>query len=822
MEDLLGRLLGLDQLRLGDGDVNLDWLNPTPAWLFALIAAALLVGALSVYRRERQDVSTTVKSVLAVVRTLVILIIVIMLLGPMLTVEIAREKRSVVLFLIDVSDSMGKRDPRPQAEAVLEELAAACGVPAEDAARMSRLDLVKAVLRNQKLGILDQLSARMRLAFYTFARRPQTFKPEDLATLQPGGNETALGDAIQLAVAQHRGEQIAAIVLFSDGRSNTGRDPVDISKLLQRQYVPIFTVAPGDPQPPRDVAIRPKPVADTVPINDTLRVGYTIRSEGFEGQDQEVDLYFYRLDDETSALPTDPKEIEKLIGDPRSRLIQTDRLKLSSAAEETRGFEWTPADKGLYMGIIRARTREEELTHKNNYLLFRVRVTDDVVKVLYIDHLPRWEYRYLKNALVRDDTFLVHCLLTSADPDFPQDKSLPEGRKREQLEEYKEYFSPLQEFPRDIKALLKYEVIVIGDVPPEHMGGEHTLKDIVRFVEEFGGGVIFVAGTRFNPESFVGTPLEKLLPVIAQGRQGEPALFDKELHYVLSDEGKRHATTGFVSKVEDNEKIWHELLPRLFWHKRVKETKPATHTLVHLQAVKNGGSRYPLFVYAHYGRGRVFLSLTDETWRWRFNTGDGPYFFPFWKQTMRWLREPRLHSAHRYTITLERDSYIIGEKIPIRVEAFDSNYQRLTEPKLDLEIVPPNGKPERHLMDGDGKGTYKHAITPQDVGRYELRVGDPREPGEMVKEQFEVIIPNREDENPIIDTDRLADVAKESADGEFLPLKAAATLPAKIKTKIMRFGELKQDDIWDSPLFYLLFALLITTEWVVRKMFRML
>jgi len=34
--------------------------------------------------------------------------------------------------------------------------------------------------------------------------------------------------------------------------------------------------------------------------------------------------------------------------------------------------------------------------------------------------------------------------------------------------------------------------------------------------------------------------------------------------------------------------------------------------------------------------------------------------------------------------------------------------------------------------------------------------------------------------------------------------------------------ETKEDDLWDSPLVFLVFATLITAEWILRKIFRML
>jgi uncharacterized membrane protein len=43
-----------------------------------------------------------------------------------------------------------------------------------------------------------------------------------------------------------------------------------------------------------------------------------------------------------------------------------------------------------------------------------------------------------------------------------------------------------------------------------------------------------------------------------------------------------------------------------------------------------------------------------------------------------------------------------------------------------------------------------------------------------------------------------------------------------IRRSEQQLRETKEDDLWDSPLAYLLFALLITAEWILRKIFRML
>ena len=47
-------------------------------------------------------------------------------------------------------------------------------------------------------------------------------------------------------------------------------------------------------------------------------------------------------------------------------------------------------------------------------------VLADKIKVLYVEGPPRYEYRYLAHALVRDPTMEAQILLLSADPGYPQ------------------------------------------------------------------------------------------------------------------------------------------------------------------------------------------------------------------------------------------------------------------------------------------------------------------------------------------------------------------------------------------------------------------
>ena len=118
--------------------------------------------------------------------------------------------------------------------------------------------------------------------------------------------------------------------------------------------------------------------------------------------------------------------------------------------------------------------------------------------MLLIDSAPRWEFRELKTLLEREKTVELHTVLQEADLEFAdQDATAQQLRGR---------------FPVNRDQLFAYDVVIFGDVNPEYLSPA-ILDNLSAFVSEAGGGLIMVAGTRFNPVEYAGTPLQTLLPV---------------------------------------------------------------------------------------------------------------------------------------------------------------------------------------------------------------------------------------------------------------------------------------------------------------------
>ena len=122
-----------------------------------------------------------------------------------------------------------------------------------------------------------------------------------------------------------------------------------------------------------------------------------------------------------------------------------------------------------------------ERNTENNADALDVTVLQDRLRVLFVDGYPRFEYRFLKNALIREKTMELSVLLLEADEEFVQ-----EGAE------------PIRRFPESPEELNRYDVVLFGDVDPR--GGWLTpqqMNMLLDYVGNEGGGFGLIAGERF-------------------------------------------------------------------------------------------------------------------------------------------------------------------------------------------------------------------------------------------------------------------------------------------------------------------------------------
>lgn len=151
---------------------------------------------------------------------------------PSKTVEVPDERASIML-VTDISGSMTSTDVAPNRMR---------------AARAAAQQFANDVPKQIKVGVMEYNQQPRTLQRPTRDRAAVKAALDDMT---PSGG-TATGDALAAAIQLLRpklaeGEKPApaAIVLLSDGKSVTGRDPVEVAREAKKRGVPVYTVALG-------------------------------------------------------------------------------------------------------------------------------------------------------------------------------------------------------------------------------------------------------------------------------------------------------------------------------------------------------------------------------------------------------------------------------------------------------------------------------------------------------------------------------------------------------------------------------------------------
>ena len=139
---------------------------------------------------------------------------------------------------------------------------------------------------------------------------------------------------------------------------------------------------------------------------------------------------------------------------------------------------------------------------ENNTLTAPIAIRREELKVLLIESFPRWEYRYIRNALERDPGVEISCLMF-----HPDSENLGGG------EGY------LDEFPGE-DTLSDYDVIFLGDVgvAPEQLSLENV-SALKQHVSNQAAGLLLMPGFRGFQLTLLETTLEPLFPVIMDTAQ---------------------------------------------------------------------------------------------------------------------------------------------------------------------------------------------------------------------------------------------------------------------------------------------------------------
>lgn len=589
-----------------------------------------------------------------------------------------------------------------------------------------------------------------------------------------GGKGTDIASAIDNAVS--RRPNLKVVMLLSDGDWNDGDNPITAATKLRMKGIRLFCVGVGTENYLPDVALEDVSAPAFALADEHLAVPFAVQNRMSRDVRTEVII-----------ISGERELVRKRISIPAHGTLRDSVIIVPQGDGETQFVIKIPEEPG-------------ELYPENNSMSFKVAVKRQKLKVLVYESRTRWEYRFLRNALVRDPG--VECTVVL------RDKSIATGSGSGYIDR----------FPSTITELAEYDVVFLGDVALD--AGDFNESDaelLEGLVSQQGSGLVFLPGMQGKQASFKDSILEKMMPVIADYAHPNGFGSDTESAIVLTDRGSGHRLTLLEEDPEVNQLVWRDL-PGFYWYAPVIRSKAGSEVLaVHAQA-RNADGRIPLLVTGQYGNGKVLYMATDSAWRWRRGVED-KYHYRFWGQVVRWMSHQRhMSEGEGVRIAFSPELPSEGERVFLHVTVIDRSGYPLKNGSVQALIEGPDDGMTRIdlLPEGGEWGVFTGSFQPVHAGAYSVKA---------VCEQQErtgtVTVQVMKMEKEIVGSPIKKAFLKELAEitgGGYAGYEEADALIGRIRTMPEAEPVESRFRLWCHPFYAAGILLCLTAHWVLRKL----
>jgi uncharacterized membrane protein len=632
---------------------------------------------------------------------------------------------------------------------------------------VSRADWVEQQQQAQPWNVIQ---SRARLVVQDFAGP----LPETNSARAKTPEGTDLNQALENVL--QREKNLKAVLLLSDGDWNLGKSPVSAATRYREENVPVFAVGVGR----------------ETPLPDLVLENVSAPSYGLFGEQIAIPFHI------RSYLPREVKTSVHLFEGQREETKK--EITLPPMGELREAILWSPRSVGDVTLTLRLPVEPDESVPDNNEQTFHINIRVETLKVLVVDSLPRWEYRYLRNALARDPGVEMNCIL------YHPGIGMGSGRNY------------LSAFPSSKEAIARYDVVFLGDIGI----GENELSeadaDLIKgLVEQQGSGLVFLPGRRNREASLLNSSLKDLLPVILDESKPEGIGLQNESTLVLSTVGRRHLLTRFDVDEERNDELWRQL-PGFFWSAAVEKSRPGSEVLAVHSSLRNSWGRMPLLVTRAAGNGKVLFMGTDSAWRWRRGVED-KYHYRFWSQVVRWMAHQRhLSEQQGIRLTFSPEVPQAGDTVFLQATILDEAGYPIEKGAVDGKITSPSGKTERldfTPLEG-GWGVFKASFAPAEGGTHKVFVAC-EEHGRHLETDLRVEQPHLEKVGQPINGQALREIARitQGAQASFESLDAVVRQisllpePKPLEERVR---------LWSNPWWGALILVLLGIYWTGRKL----
>ena len=734
-----------------EGELTFD--SPVSAWW--LLPALVLAGgaAFWVYRRRSSGIQPRWRrKLLIVLRAVTLILLLALLFRPSLKVSTHLPRKSRIALLIDGSQSMT--------------------LP-HDSGR-SRWEAALGWLDPGAGSVLADLEKRFQLQKFRFDRDIREIQPG--SNLPPSGTGTSLGAALSAArMNRGEGQPLAGVVLLSDGADNLSGQLTQVLETLRRERIPVHTVAVGRESLGKDIQVSQVTFTPRILPGSSTRGVVSLTSVGYPGRRVSVEVR-----ESGTLIASQPVTLN---GSDTSQIVE---LSLK------------PQGTGLKHYTVSVAPQPGEAIQLNNRRHLLLHVEDSRPRILYLEGMPRWEFKFIRRALQKDRNLQLVTLLRTSDNKFYH-----QGLEGED--------TLAAGFPQTPDQLYPYKGLILGSIEAGFFTPSQQ-EMIVDFVGERGGGFLMLGGRgSFDAGGYAGSDIAAVLPVHLGDGNPESSYVTNWLNFDLTAYGRQHPALQLVSDPAANLRRWQDM-PPISAYNRISRAKPGAAVL----ARGGSGDRRAILLAAHrFGSGRAIAFMPAASWHWQMGLPHTDQTHAtFWRQLLRWLVAS---SSDPLQVTFDREIYQDEDAVGIEVAVKDAFFNPAGDREVEATIDSPGAATDRLALSRNGSD-YAGRFQSSERGIHQVSVKASRdglEP-ESAQAYFLVTRTHREFFDAGANPSLLQRIARETG-GRHYSLEDAARLPEEITYADSPNTVLQVLPLWDMPLIFILLGALLCSEWFLRK-----
>lgn len=613
-------------------------LNGSILFLILLVLIAIAISVLS-YRYTVPNISNKNKAILVTLRATALALLLFFLFEPVLSIIKGEEVKPRLLIMLDNSASMEISDVGGD-----------------------RKEKYKYAIENLNLQDIDPAL----IDYILFDGDIKQIDNFHFDSLNFKGQMTDISRPILWAKNFKENENLAAILLISDGAFNTGKNPVYDAELLGK---PIFTIGIGDTNEPKDISIQSIITNEVVFVENPVPINVNVKINGYNQGDLILTL-------KENGVKFSEQKIT----------INPDKENYTTI------FEYIPKTDGIKKITAEITVLDNEITSKNNSASEFITVLKNKRKILILAGNPSPDLTFLKNSLSKEKGIELKVLVQKSSNEFYE--GIPNQSDFNESE----------------------MIMLIGF--PTSISSSNIMLQIKSELER-GKSLFFIASQNLDYEKL--KIIQNFLPF--------NLISHKPNEFLALPFFQKEAVSSPVLRVSGSDQdldLWNKL-PPIFKTETFVRVKPEAEVLAKLK-VNNVILNEPLIIQNEFQNVKSLFVLGYGIYRWKLlgyapeiakgRTDAIDLYEYFIQNTFRWLSVAK--DDKNIIIKTTKKNYTNNENVEFIGQIYDPSYNAIDNANVVVKIQGSD-QPVELTLTSSGNGRYNGSIAALKQGDYAWR-----------------------------------------------------------------------------------------------------